>query len=145
VLSDSIASLGLVIAFYYGITDLACLIYFRHELLRNLRSLLALGLVPLIGGVGLTWVFIRTAIDLSQPARHRTRHPWASVYRSRSRAVCCCLVSCCSGSPRGARRLPHWLERRRRPGRRRAQRGVRSQSSKPAVLAATRTPILSDR
>lgn len=73
VLSDSIASLGLVIAFYYGITDFACLIYFRHELLRNLRSLLALGLVPLIGAVGLTWVFIRTAIDLGHPASSASR------------------------------------------------------------------------
>jgi len=68
VLSDSIAALGLVIAFYYGITNLACLIYFRHELLRDRRSLLTLGLVPLVGAGGLTWVFIRTAIDLSHPA-----------------------------------------------------------------------------
>jgi amino acid transporter len=73
VLSDSIAALGLVIAFYYGITAYACPIYFRHELLLGPRNLLTLGLLPLVGAAGLSWVFVRTAVDLSVPA-HSAGH-----------------------------------------------------------------------
>jgi len=68
VLSDSIGALGLVIAFYYGITGLACTLHFRHQLHRSARDLLTLGVIPLIGAGGLSWVFIRTAIDLGHPA-----------------------------------------------------------------------------
>lgn len=68
VLSDSIGALGLVIAFYYGITGFACALYFGRRLRRSPRDLLTLGVIPLIGAGGLTWVFIRTAIDLSHPA-----------------------------------------------------------------------------
>lgn len=57
-----------MIAFYYGITAIACPIYFRRQLLRGPLNLLTLGLLPLVGAVGLGWVFIRTAIDLSEPA-----------------------------------------------------------------------------
>ena len=39
ILFDSIAALGLMIAFYYGITGFACAIYYRHELrARSRRS-----------------------------------------------------------------------------------------------------------
>lgn len=72
VLSDSIAALGLIIAFYYGLTALACPVYFRRQLLRSPRNLLTLGIVPLIGAGGLAWVFIRTAINLSHPASSAT-------------------------------------------------------------------------
>ena len=68
VLSDSLGALGLVIAFYYGITGFACPLYFRHQLRRSVRDLLTLGVIPLVGAGGLTWVFVRTAIDLSHPA-----------------------------------------------------------------------------
>jgi amino acid transporter len=72
VLSDSIAALGLIIAFYYGLAAFACPIYFRRELLRSPRKLLTLGLVPLIGAGGLAWVLVRTAINLSHPANSAT-------------------------------------------------------------------------
>ena len=35
ILFDSIAALGLMIAFYYGITGFACTIYYRHELISS--------------------------------------------------------------------------------------------------------------
>lgn len=72
VLSDSIAALGLIIAFYYGLVAFACPVYFRRQLLRSPRNLLTLGIVPLIGAGGLGWVFVRTAINLSHPASSAT-------------------------------------------------------------------------
>ena len=49
VLGDSISALGFAVCFYYGFTGLACAIYFRRELRRNLRVLLLAGVVPLVG------------------------------------------------------------------------------------------------
>ena len=72
VLSDSIAALGLIIAFYYGLVAFACPVYFRRQLLRSPPNLLTLGIVPLIGAGGLGWVFVRTAINLSHPASSAT-------------------------------------------------------------------------
>jgi amino acid transporter len=72
VLSDSIAALGLIIAFYYGLTAFACPVYFRRQLLRSPRQFLTLGIVPLIGAGGLAWVFVRTAINLSHPTSSAT-------------------------------------------------------------------------
>ena len=38
VLGDSITALGFAILFYYGFTGLACAVYFRKELLQELRA-----------------------------------------------------------------------------------------------------------
>ena len=39
ILFDSIAALGLMIAFYYGLTGFACVIYYRRELLQQRAQL----------------------------------------------------------------------------------------------------------
>ena len=50
VLADSIAALGLAIAFYYGINGFAVPLFYRHHVLENWKSLLLLGVLPLLGG-----------------------------------------------------------------------------------------------
>src|SRR6185312_10528117 len=40
ILFDSIAALGLMIAFYYGLTGFACVIYYRRELFNSARRFL---------------------------------------------------------------------------------------------------------
>ena len=50
-LADSIASLGLAVAFYYGITAIACVVYFRKTLFTNARNFFLRGLLPLLGGL----------------------------------------------------------------------------------------------
>src|SRR5262249_41363763 len=64
VLADSITSIGLLIAFYYGLTGFACAWYFRHELTRSAKDLLLKGLLPLLGGIILLGAFIRSAKDM---------------------------------------------------------------------------------
>jgi amino acid transporter len=66
VLADSIAALGLMIAFYYGLTGFACAIYFRRELTKSLRNFVYIGALPVIGAVSLTYIFIRSCSDLSK-------------------------------------------------------------------------------
>ncbi len=72
ILFDSIAALGLMIAFYYGLTGYACVIYYRRELTKSVKNFVLAGVAPFLGGVILTYVFIKSCIDLSKP---RTRPP----------------------------------------------------------------------
>jgi amino acid transporter len=55
VLYDSIAGLGLAIAFYYGLTAIACPWYYRHQLTSSLKNFLFLLVAPLAGGAVLIW------------------------------------------------------------------------------------------
>jgi amino acid transporter len=79
VLFDSIAALGLMIAFYYGITGYACTIYFRREVLKSLKNFVFIGVAPLLGGVSLTYVFIKSCIDLAKPENSESGNSWFGV------------------------------------------------------------------
>ena len=79
VLFDSIASLGLMIAFYYGLTGYACAIYYRHELLRSARNMIMIGVVPVVGGLMLTYVFVKSCIDLADPANSESGNSWFGI------------------------------------------------------------------
>ena len=79
ILFDSIAALGLMIAFYYGLTALACALYYRREGLRSLKGLLFAVLAPLLGGAILAWVFVRSVIDLADPANSESGDSWLGV------------------------------------------------------------------
>ncbi|MNG99392.1 Putrescine importer PuuP [compost metagenome] len=67
VLADTITALGMMICFYYSLTAFACVWYFRHSLFDSLRHFLMRGLCPLVGGVILSVIFVRTAIDSASP------------------------------------------------------------------------------
>ncbi|WP_166971730.1 APC family permease [Brevibacterium atlanticum] len=65
---DTITALGLMVCFYYGITGLACIWYFRRSLFDSARTVCFRFLFPLIGGVTLLVIFVTTAIDSLDPA-----------------------------------------------------------------------------
>ncbi|RAG84823.1 amino acid transporter [Streptacidiphilus pinicola] len=64
VLTDSISSVGLGIAFYYGLTGFACVWYFRRVLRRSARDLWFKGVLPLLGGLMLLYFFCYAAFDV---------------------------------------------------------------------------------
>jgi len=64
VLADSIASIGLLIAFYYGLTGFACAWYFRRELRDSARDLFLRGVIPVLGGVILFAAFTKSIKDM---------------------------------------------------------------------------------
>ncbi|HET6733771.1 APC family permease [Mycobacterium sp.] len=66
-LADSVASLGLAVAFYYGITAYSCVWYFRRSLFTSTRNLFMRGIFPLLGALAMTWAFVQSAIDMIQP------------------------------------------------------------------------------
>ncbi|MFE1951117.1 MULTISPECIES: APC family permease [Streptomyces] len=68
VLVDTIYALGLMICFYYALTAFACAWYFRRELTGSFRDLAFKGIFPLLGGVLLTAVFVKTLVDMWNPA-----------------------------------------------------------------------------
>ena len=67
VLFDTILSLGLMICFYYGLTAIGCVWYFRHELFTSFYNIIFKFLFPLLGGLGLWFVFFVTIRDSADP------------------------------------------------------------------------------
>jgi amino acid transporter len=61
VLADSIAAVGLLIAFYYGLTGFACVWFYRKEL--RGRGLWTKGVLPGLGAVMLLVAFVLSSID----------------------------------------------------------------------------------
>ena len=66
-LTALIGSVGLMIAFYYGLTGFACFWFYRKELTTSARNLMMRGLVPLLGASILAAVFIYGLIQYAKP------------------------------------------------------------------------------
>jgi amino acid transporter len=58
ILADTIAAVGLMIAFYYGLTGFACVWFYRKTMWSRPRDILMQGLIPLLGGVLLLAAFV---------------------------------------------------------------------------------------
>src|SRR4051794_29873023 len=66
VLQDSILAVGIMIAFYYGMTGFACAWEFRHDLHTG-RDVVMRLVFPLLGGLLLLGVFIEACIQYADP------------------------------------------------------------------------------
>ena len=82
VLTDTIYSLGIMICFYYGLTAFALHLVLPQRAVPRLLSIVFKFLFPLLGGLGLAWVFVVTLRDsaiagLRQRREHRRRRPGA--------------------------------------------------------------------
>jgi amino acid transporter len=63
VLNDSITGIGFQIAFYYGLTGFACVVYYRKEIFKSLKNFLMVGVAPFLGGAMLTFIFVKAFLD----------------------------------------------------------------------------------
>ena len=63
VLGNAISGLGLAIAFYYGLTGIACPVYYRH-LLKGPKRIFMLAVVPLVGAAVLIWAMVYSLLTL---------------------------------------------------------------------------------
>jgi amino acid transporter len=75
VLNDSVTALGFEICFYYGFTGLACAWYFRRELFKSVRGFLLAGLLPVLGGVAMGFVFVKSFIVVQYTQGYNYSHP----------------------------------------------------------------------
>ncbi len=85
-LSDLILSIGLLIAFYYGITGFASAWYFRRELFRSASAFFMKGLFPLLGGVILFAAMVQRRHRLLRPGvrlHHLLQPRWCLRTRCR--------------------------------------------------------------
>jgi amino acid transporter len=62
---DAFLSLSMTIAFYYGITGVACTWFYRHHLLKSAKSFVYLAVLPLMGSAILGYVFVKAVKDYS--------------------------------------------------------------------------------
>lgn len=67
VLGDSIAAVGLMIAFYYGITGFAAVWYYRKTIFTSANNFIMRGLFPFLGGLMLLGAFVIAAYQYAQP------------------------------------------------------------------------------
>lgn len=65
---DTITALGLMICFYYGVTAVACIWYFRAELFASGHNIIYKFLFPTLGGGFLLLMFVITAYDSMDPS-----------------------------------------------------------------------------
>jgi amino acid transporter len=79
ILFDSIAALGLMIAFYYGLTGFACTWYYRHEIFTSVKAFFFVGVAPTLGGVILAWLFFKSCKDLAKPENSESGDSWFGV------------------------------------------------------------------
>jgi amino acid transporter len=73
---DAVWAMGLMIAFYYGLTGFACTVYYRHRLLHSIKALFLMGVVPLAGGLMLTAAFVKSVMDLGDPEQSYSGVDW---------------------------------------------------------------------
>jgi amino acid transporter len=63
VIADAVTALGMMIAFYYGLTGFACAWYYRSTLTKNARDLWMQGIFPVLGGLILFFALIWSLHD----------------------------------------------------------------------------------
>ena len=78
-LADSIAALGITIAFYYGINGFAVPLFYRHHVLKSWKEFLLLGAMPVVGGAMLLWVLVASLDQLWYPANSASGTSWFGV------------------------------------------------------------------
>jgi len=72
VLGDSVTALGFGIAFYYGITGIACVVFYRRELFNDAKTFFLAGVLPLVGALALFAIAIKAFVDYQNPDNTNT-------------------------------------------------------------------------
>jgi len=65
---DLVPSMALLSAIEYAVTAFACVIYFRKWLMKSVRNLFLMGVLPALGGVVLVFVYIKSILNYLDPA-----------------------------------------------------------------------------
>jgi len=72
VLGDSVTALGFGIAFYYGITGIACVVFYRRELRNDFKTFFYAGVLPLVGALALFAIAIKAFFEYQNPDNTNT-------------------------------------------------------------------------
>jgi amino acid transporter len=72
VLTDSVTATAIGIAFYYGLTGVACVVYYRHEHLKGVKNFLFYGVLPALGALIMLALLVAACINYSDPSQGKT-------------------------------------------------------------------------
>jgi amino acid transporter len=72
VLGDSVTALGFGIAFYYGLTGIACVVFYRRELRNDFKTFFYAGVLPLVGALSLFAIAAKAFWDYKNPDNTNT-------------------------------------------------------------------------
>jgi amino acid transporter len=64
-LFDSLSALALMIAFYYALSGVACIVYYRRELTKSIWNFVVIGIGPAVGALMLGYLFIEATRSLA--------------------------------------------------------------------------------
>jgi amino acid transporter len=79
ILFDSVTATGFGIAFYYGLTGLACTWYFRRELGKSVRNFVYVGLLPAVGGFMLLAILGDSVYEAWSPSSSNVGSSWLGL------------------------------------------------------------------
>jgi amino acid transporter len=79
VLGWSVAGVGLMIAYYYGQTGFACVIYYRRFIFKSVKNFFLVGVLPLIGGLSLAFIFVLSLKDMTHSDFTDPASSWLGV------------------------------------------------------------------
>ena len=74
----TLVALGFPICFYYGFTGIACVVYYRRELFKSVRTFFLAGLIPVVGGLMLFGIGVK-AFDYYSTAGNNYSKPLAGI------------------------------------------------------------------
>jgi len=75
-LFDTLTALALMIAFYYALSGIACVVYYRRELVKSVKNFVLMGLMPLTGAVLLLYLFVKACVDFADPENSDLGSSW---------------------------------------------------------------------
>ena len=64
-LFDSLSALALMIAFYYALSGVACIVYYRRELTKSVWNFVVIGVGPAVGALMLGYLFVEATRSLA--------------------------------------------------------------------------------
>jgi amino acid transporter len=71
-LFDSLSALALMIAFYYALSGVACIVYYRRELRKSVWNFVVIGVGPAVGALLLGYLFVEATRSLADPGASYT-------------------------------------------------------------------------
>lgn len=76
---DTLSSLGILVAFYYSLTGISCVVYYRRHVRQSVKGFLLVGVGPILGSVGLAFMLVAAIQSLWDPANSAGGVAWAGL------------------------------------------------------------------
>jgi hypothetical protein len=76
---DTLSSLGILVAFYYSLTGISCVVYYRRHVTQSVKGFFFVGVGPILGSAGLLFMLIAAIQSLWDPANSASGVAWIGL------------------------------------------------------------------